>query len=211
MNEKLRDNLKKLMLRHGNMSVSDLARATHLPQPTLYQLYTGVTSRPRKKTLSVLAKYFSVTTEQLLGKEVLPYTLPPQLKDELELKSVPILAWKDLHERADKVSFSYSEEILLEREVGQDIFALRMVGSTMEPIFPEGCLLIFDRDKKLKNGGFGLIYSNKNHQFYFKKIFLEQGIMYAKSIQHEPDEPGVIKLTTQESLVAVLLEARLVF
>ena len=207
----LKTNLEKLMQRHGNMSVSDLAKATGLPQPTLYQLYTGVTENPRKKTLTALAHYFSITVNQLLGKEAFPPHLPEKIKTQLELNTAPILSWHDLHHWPDNINFNDKEEIFLNKKSNKTTFAIQMMGSSMEPIFPNGCLLIFDTKKTTKNNDCAIVFLKKTNQFFFKKILSDGQLIHAESINPAPDEIQTIQLTKQDKIIATLLEARLSF
>ncbi len=211
MNLVLKNNLRKLMIKHGNMSVSDLAKATSLPQPTLYQLYTGVTARPRKKTLAALAEYFSVSVEQLIGKENLPNQLPQNIKEQLELNTVPILDWKDLPFWPGSIDLTTKKEIFLDKKATPETFAVQMIDDSMEPIFPSGCLLIFDAQKETKDKDCALIFESKTNQFSFKKIFLDGNTVIAQSINPAPQATKAMQLTKQDKIIATLLEARLTF
>ncbi|MDF1646618.1 MAG: helix-turn-helix domain-containing protein [Legionellaceae bacterium] len=211
MNLALQINLKKLMIKHGNMSVSDLAKATGLPQPTLYQLYTGVTENPRKKTLLALAHYFSVTVNQLLGQEALPAHLPEKTKIQLELNAAPLLSWDDLYGWPNNINFDNKKEIFLETKSNQTTFAVHMPDSSMEPIFPNNCLLIFDASKTIKDKDCALIFLNERGQFSFKKIFKTGHLTYAKSINPKHNDTEKTLLTEKDMILATLLEARLTF
>ncbi|MDF1677383.1 MAG: S24 family peptidase [Legionellaceae bacterium] len=211
MNLPLQTNLKKLMIRHGNISVSDLAKVTGLPQPTLYQLYTGVTTNPRKKTLEALAHYFSVTINQLTGKDELPQHLPKKLKEQLELNTAPLLTLEDLYHWPSKIDFNHKEEIFLEKKTTHATFAIQMIGASMEPMFPEGCLLIFDAEKAIKNNDCAIIFEQAANQFVFKKILSDEHSTYTKFINPASHHAEVTPLGEQDKIIATLLEARLTF
>ena len=137
------------MTKHGHLNVSDLAKATGIPQPTLYQLYTGVTEKPRKKTLNALADFFSVSMPQLLGEAALPSQLPKKIKQQLDLNTAPLLNWEELHHWPHNINLHGKKEIFLEEDIcSENTFALHMPNQSMEPLFPNGCLLIFDVNKK---------------------------------------------------------------
>ncbi|MBA3535177.1 MAG: helix-turn-helix domain-containing protein [Tatlockia sp.] len=207
----LKDNLKKLMIRHGNLSVSDLAKATKLPQPTLHQLYSGTTESPRRKTLEILANYFSVTINQIIGTESLPDTLPKQIKKQLDIKTTPILSLDDLYNWPDKIDIENKEEIILENRNCGLTFAIEMIGSSMEPLFPCGCLLIFDVNKIPKDRDCVIIYLNDTDKFSFKRILMDGNASYIKSINPELNDIATIKVTPNDKIIATLLEARLKF
>ncbi|MDP1602220.1 MAG: S24 family peptidase [Legionella sp.] len=207
----LKENLKKLMLRHGNMSVSDLAKATSLPQPTLHQLYSGTTENPRKKTLEILADYFSVHVNQLTGAAPLPQGLSRQIKKQLNIHTTPILRWDDLYNWPDKIDFDKKEEIILDNNESSDTFAIEMIGSSMEPIFPSGCLLIFDANKTAQDRDCVIIYLKEQHQFSVKRILLDGNAAYVKSINPELNDITTIKVSPEDKIIATLLEARIRF
>lgn len=60
--------LKKLLAQHG-LTANALANKLNVPTPTIHRLVTGDVKDPRISTLIIIANYFSVTIEQLLGRE----------------------------------------------------------------------------------------------------------------------------------------------
>lgn len=203
------ETLKKLMLKHGNMSVSDLSKATGLPQPTLHQLYTGATSNPRKKTIEILADFFTVTVLQMRGMEFLPDNLSKKIKKQLNLHTTPVLHWDDLYNWPDQINFETKDDIILENNSSPLTFAIEMIGSSMEPLFPDRCLLIFDAQKKAKDRDCVLVYCN--NQFSFKRILIDGNTAFIKSINPDFHDIATIKLSENDRILATLLEARIKF
>lgn len=210
-NVSFKENLQTLMVRHGNLSVSDLAKATMLPQPTLHQLYSGTTENPRKKTLAVLADFFSVTSNQLLGIEPLPGNLSKRIKQQLNIHTTPILTFKDLFHWPDDIDFENKKEIILENNSNPSTFAIEMIGSSMEPVFPDGCLLIFDASKLPQDRDCVIIYLKASNQFSFKRLLRDGNAEYVKSINPELDDLTITKVSEDDRLIATLLEARIKF
>ena len=68
---KLQRTLQRLMAHHQIKSGSDLARQLDIPPPTINRLLSGQVTDPRCSTLILLADYFDVTIEQILGREKL--------------------------------------------------------------------------------------------------------------------------------------------
>lgn len=207
----LNETLKKLMMRHGNMNVSDLSKATGLPQPTLHQLYSGATANPRNKTIEILADFFSITVSQLTGKASLPDNLSKQIKKQLNLHTTSILHWDDLAAWPDDIDFDSKEEIILENNSSPLTFAIEMRGSSMEPLFPAGCLLIFDADKKAKDRDCALVYRKECNEFSFKRILVDGNTTFIKSINPDFNDITAIKLSENDKIIATLLEARIKF
>ena len=199
------------MFRHGNMSVSDVAKATGLPQPTLHQLYSGTTEHPRKKTLETLANFFSVSVNQFIGLESLPDYLPKEIKNQLNLNTTPILNWDDLYHWPNDIDFSTKKEIFLDDNANHKTFAIEMPDSSMEPIFPSKCLLIFDANKEVKDRDGVLVYLHVSNQFSFKRLLMDGKCAYIKSLNPEFNDIPSIKITTKDKIIAVLQEARIKF
>ncbi len=203
--------LKKLMLRHGNMSISDLAKATGLPQPTLYQLYVGTTKKKKKKTLSILSDYFKIKVKQLTGEEKLPFYLPETMKKQLGIHAIPLLTWDDLYHWQDKVDASNTEEFFTTKKSVNLRFAIKVINSEMAPTFPKGSILIFENNKKITNNDFSIIFFNQQNRFFIRKISTANPLLYSNPFTLAPNKEKKEKLQSKDIIVATLIEARLYF
>src|SRR5579862_3016503 len=145
-------NLEQLMKMHGDLSVSELARKTQVPQPTLHHILNGVTKKPRKQALEALAKFFSVSIPQLTGAIPLAPILTKTIKETLKITSVPIIEWEMLNKWPVVKNYSVDlKEIIIDKKVDQHSFAILMKDSSMEPMFPMSSLLVFDYGKLPKD------------------------------------------------------------
>jgi transcriptional regulator with XRE-family HTH domain len=70
-NTKLQHHLKRLIAHHEIISGSDLARQLNIPPPSINRILSGHTADPRCSTLILLADYFDISIDQLLGREKL--------------------------------------------------------------------------------------------------------------------------------------------
>jgi plasmid maintenance system antidote protein VapI len=91
--------LKKLLFQEDIKSV-ELARALGIPAPTIHRLVTGKSTRPYKSSLDPIAKYFGITSDQLLGVQPL---FPDETIGESGSNSAPkgfqtveLLKWESL-------------------------------------------------------------------------------------------------------------------
>ena len=144
----LHNHIEELMKDHGNLSVSDLARLTNIPQPTLHHLITGATRRPRPKLLKTLADFFSITTEELIDAK-------------RKNQPVPMLGWHELKDlqnlNISNIKDNTRTKVLTELRISQSSFALIAKDNMMEPLFPDGCILIFDPVRDSQDRNFVLI------------------------------------------------------
>ncbi|KTC84962.1 LexA family transcriptional regulator [Legionella brunensis] len=210
MNESiLSNNLQQLMRIHGNLSVSELARLINMPQPTIHHILSGSTKNPRKKALEALSEFFSISIEQLLGKDALPHVIPEMIKEDLQLKTIPIIEWDILkHWPPATIKNLRREEVLLDKMVGHNSFALIVQDSSMEPLFPLNTLLIFDSDRNPKDRDFVIIHSKRDDNILFNRLFIDHNDKYLK---HNLSDGNVklIKLDRTDRIIAALTEVRI--
>ncbi|MBA2653358.1 MAG: LexA family transcriptional regulator [Tatlockia sp.] len=210
MKVNLSSNLQHLMRIHGNLTPSELSRLADIPQPTIHHLLFGSTKNPRKKALEALSNFFSISIAQLIGEVELPQIIPDNIKEDLQLKAIPILKWDMLKNwPVDKSSFTFTKEILLDKKITPDSFAVIVNDTSMEPLFPKNSLLIFDIGKIPQDRDYVIARFGDNYTILFNRLFKENNEFYLK----ENLEDGNFKLVklneTRDKIIGVLIEARI--
>jgi SOS-response transcriptional repressor LexA len=208
----LSNNLQQLMRIHGNISVSELARLTALPQPTIHHILTGSTKNPRKKALEVLSGFFSISINQLVGQEQLPAIIPDNVKEDLKISTIPIIEWDTLKEWPLLVNkIPLTREILMDKQLSKNSFALVMPDASMEPLFQQNTLLIFDSGKPPKDRDFVIARLHRENIVVFNRLFTENNINYLK----QGLEDGNFRLTKldeeNDRIIGTLVEARTLY
>ncbi len=206
----LSNNLQQLMRIHGNTSVSELARLTGIPQPTIHHILTGSTKNPRKKALEELSRFFSISIEQLIGQEPLPTIIPDGVKKDLQISAIPIVEWNVLKNwPASKADIRDNQEILLNKTIANDSFALIIPDDSMLPRFQQNTLLIFDSGKTPKDRDFVIVHLSKSNKIDFNRLFYENNSFY---LRHDLGD-GNLQLTkldpSHDRILGVLIEERI--
>lgn len=209
----LQENLQQLMRVYGNLSVSDLAHFTGLPQPTLYHVLSGSTKKPRKKLLDVVARYFNITIEQLVGDAPLPNTIPDPIKENLNLSTVPIIQWEmlalwpNVPKEGGRV-----QEILLDKKLARHSFGLVVSKQfVLQPIFPEHALLIFEFGRKPNDRDFIIIRKDKGQKILFNRYLTDIDGDFVKQ-DLESGNANLLKIDySQDTILGTLIEARIQF
>lgn len=206
----LSNNLQQLMRIHGNISVSELARLTGIPQPTIHHILTGSTRNPRKKALEELSRYFSVSINELIGQEPLPAVIPDAVKENLQISTIPVIEWESLKKwPSETVKTQDTQEILIDKKIEKNSFALVMPDASMEPLFQQNSLLIFDSGKTPKDRDFVIVFLAKDGLVAFNRLFIENNTFYLR----QGLEDGSIKLTKldkpNDQILGTLIEARI--
>ncbi|VEB33659.1 LexA family protein [Legionella cherrii] len=206
----LSHNLQQLMRIHGNISVSELARLTGIPQPTIHHILTGSTRNPRKKALEELSRFFSVSINELIGQEPLPAVIPDAVKENLQISTIPVIEWESLKKwPSETVKIQDTQEILIDKKIDKNSFALVMPDASMEPLFQQNSLLIFDSGKTPKDRDFVIVFLAKDGLVAFNRLFIENNTFYLR----QGLEDGSIKLTKldkpNDQILGTLIEARI--
>ncbi len=206
----LSDNLQQLMRIHGNISISELARLTNIPQPTIHHILRGSTKNPRKNALDALSEYFSVSIAQLLGQEPLPVTIPDVVKKDFQISTVPVVEWKTLENWPINKATGI-RDILLDQKIAKDSFAVIANDLALEPMFSQNTLLIFDAGKIPKDRDFVVAHLGKENKVLFNSLFIENNQQYVKQNLSDGNVK-LIKLDQEyDRILGTLIEARILY
>jgi len=204
------ENLKRLIKLHDGISLLELSKRTQIPQPTLHHILNGETKKPRKQALEALANFFSISINQLTGANPLP-KIPDALKENLKISTVPVIGWEMIknysYEKNNETQF---KEIILDKQIDVNSFALIMQDASMEPVIPEKSLLIFDAGKKPKDRDFVIALFMQEGLIVFNRLFIDGNEFYIKQNQQGGDAQ-LRKLIPPNKIIATLIEVRLQF
>lgn len=184
--EHLSSTLKVLMEQH-NLTTTELARATGILQPVMHRLVTGGTDNPRIDTILPIAKYFSVTVDQLIGESPLTEQAESTETIEVEQQIIPLLSqWKDiptyLQDPEQKLSYSL---INIDKSTSENTYAVKVKDSTMLPRFVEDSILIINPDLKPENGDFVIAKIKDVSEPIFKQVLYDGEDIYLKPLNTE--------------------------
>lgn len=162
----LRQNLRKLMRQHDNISETELARQIHVPQPTVHKILSGRTTDPRVSTLRLIAEYFDVSIEHLLGLANEPIA---------KVRSVPILEWSNASQWAESrnsQSPPQSHHWIAVENAPARCFALTSRPS-MEPRFPRGTIFIVNPDLPFRDGDLVIVHSPDSQECMLRELIID--------------------------------------
>ncbi|MGB6975874.1 MAG: S24 family peptidase [Gammaproteobacteria bacterium] len=200
--------VRKLMVNKQILNGSELARETGLPQPTMNRILNGDTEYPRKSAVETLSKYFSVTTNQLLGREPLKIdnnscSLPRPISKVL------LIAWEDIPTWPEsKTNYQRNPgtcTIPTYAKLSDQAFAIKLIGSSMEPRFPENTILIMEPARIPKDRAFVVAYLSDS-QVVFKQLLIDGKDMYLKSINSDLSH-SIILMNKNDVIKGVLAQA----
>lgn len=210
--QNISQNLQTLLKLRGDITLSDLARETGVPQPTLHHIVEGRTKKPRRQALESLATYFSISVPQLIGTLPLLPNIPNAIKDSLKISTVPLIDWELAKNwNRDDYECIQFREIIVERETSKNTFALELHDTSMEPLFQEKSILIFDPTKLPKERDFVLVHLAESDILLFNRLFVEGKKHYLKQDKSNGNAELLKLNIPNDKIIATLIQARLEF
>lgn len=197
--------LKRLMQNRGNISVTQLARAINVPQPTLHRLLAGETCDPRASTLSALADFFDVKIDYFLCENASSLI-------ESNYPHIPILEWEESTKHTATIkAICENPDIDKRKWVQVDIklspnsFAL-LSKKSISTMFPMGAILIIDTGIKPCDGDFVLFTDESGKNPTIRELIIDGS---EKILRAFTSELLPMKLSKETVIIGVLAQMKL--
>ena len=211
MSHSLISNVLRLLMFRRNMNVSQLARETHLPQQTLQRLVSGASANPHEKTLIALTHFFGLSVEELKGEKELPSHVGKDIikRPHPDIKQIPVIDWENIElflENLTKIEIK--DFVLGDPKLPDDIFALSMRDTSMEPYIPKDSTLIFSPTISAKDRTFVLAKIGQNTTAIFRQLLIDGDQQYLKSMNPDLSSFPMRILGKKDKLLGTLVEYR---
>lgn len=197
-----------LLLGEKKIKPAELARLTNLPQPTVQRIVAGTTMRPHLSSLEPIAKFFSLSIDQLIGLEPIPW-LENKMHSAVQINHVPIIDWNEvlpwLDMRSENYTDSNGKTIITDAKIGKKTFALTVKDSSMEPVFNIGTRIIIDPEKELKDRCFLVIKFSDSNEAIFRQLLIDGNDYFVKPLSKELNGSKMRKITPQDSKICGIL------
>jgi transcriptional regulator with XRE-family HTH domain len=191
--QKLGKTLKLLIEKH-NLNTLELSKLTGVSQPVIYRIVSGKTFDPKISTLCLLANYFGITVNQLIGDK--PFDLNPMNKLDSALKKNRLLTWEEIVKSLQEIKKINS------------IFKIRMNDDSMDPLFSKNSLLIFDTTKKPKDNSYVLVHIKGENTLLFRQLLFDSHNKYLKPLNSDSEKYRIKCLSRCDKICGVLVQAR---
>lgn len=208
---KITEILKQLLFAK-DLRPMDLARITGLPQPTIQRIVAGTSSNPHLSTLTPIANFFGITTDQLKGDVPLPQLLTKVMTPtDASFSRVPIISWEEIYEwpeNKDRLTLTQRKAIILENNLGRDAYAAEMPDSSMFPLFPKGTQLIIDPAKKPADRSFVIVKLIRQQLVVFRQLLIDASDYYLKPLSPDLESFKVTLMQPGDRICGVLVQSR---
>jgi len=159
MNKKIHPGqIFKQLLKARGMTMAEFSKRTKFNQPTVYRIVSGDTEDPRLSSLQIIADFFNISLDQLIGKA--PITPAEMIGTNVEPGPttkglVPLISW------IQAGSWGEMEEHYVDAGIdefypcpishGANTYCLRVRGDSMTSShgrsYPDGALIYIDPDQ----------------------------------------------------------------
>lgn len=190
--------LNKLMSAQ-NLNVSELARQSKLPQPTVHRIASGTCNSPHISTLQPLADFFTISIDQLKGLEPIP------LFDNIS--KIPVISW-ELSTSTQIPGHANYEHVVADVPVNPQSYALKVIDGAMEPFFPKGTLLIVDPLITPKDGSYVIARTHASSTSIFRQLIINGTDKLLKPLNPDTKVYKLIKLKKSDAILATVVQAR---
>jgi len=203
------------LLKKNNLNANQLAQILGIPMMTIRRIMSGETEDPRVSTLKIIADYFNVSIDLLIGDNRNSILTPIK---KIKAHLVPKITWEDLINfnsdiEIDLTDWSAWQSLSLNENdtISKKSFALESRPS-MYPRFPKGTIFIIDPNAKPTDGDIVLIRLKQNNEFTLKELIIDPPnwrlsplVIDSGSINFNPEDHEIIGV----SLVTMLYNAKI--
>ncbi len=207
----LSKNIKKL-LSLTRISESELARSCSISQPIISRLAQGITTNPNVNTLRPIAKFFSISIDQLIGDKPLFKRETGILSESLIVApnwiEIPIISWEKVNDWQNTLK---EEEICgflrIDTNLSKNAYALSIEDSTMEPTFIAGTYIIIEPKLQPLDKDFVIVLYNGQDKPILRQIFYSGNDVFFKPINQNF---STVTLTKKCKIMGVIAQMYLI-
>ncbi|MCD8524711.1 MAG: hypothetical protein LRY67_02865 [Gammaproteobacteria bacterium] len=202
----------KMLLFKRDKRVTQVAREAQIPQQTLQRIVAGLSPKPHRKTLNALANYFSLSVEQLTGKEALPEDQGVASLSNIQhrpIYQIPYIDFSDIEnylKTRDKKLIK--SQVNTDGELSENVFATRMTDSSMYPYIPKHALVLMDPIAQPEDQHFVLVRLAESGAFIIRQILTEGADQHLKPMNPDLSTLATRTMKKDDKVLALVIEVR---
>ena len=179
--EKLIANINYLMNQKGIANVTELAKQTRIPQPTMHRLLSGDVKEPKYALLKQVAEFFKLSVQDLvetdLSRNAGSQPVEPVRVGTLRFTEVPIVGGAQLGNGGHWTNMQYpvgfGDGYISWPTRDPDAYALRCTGDSMKPRIKDGEYVVVEPNHQYLPGDEVLIVT-KDERAMIKTYLYER-------------------------------------
>lgn len=191
------------LIKSTGITEAYLSRAINMPRATINRITTGAITDPKSSTLLLIANYFHVSVDQLLGREpIFSYRVHIIKVPLIELSQVKkILSQSNIlitSNCKNWVDFEYKGD-------SEKLFAFKVSGDAMWPYFDNNSIVIVDTSIIPQNQNFVIVHLKQNDEIIIRKLLIDGKTMILQAINNVFQN---ITLKQNDIIIGVLVHVK---
>lgn len=184
-----------------------LAKALNVPRATINKIRSGKIQSPRSTTLSMIANYFDVTVDQLIGASPLFNDIAVKF---IQIPIINLEKINNIHEALSIITFiNHDSWMLLEcadkYTSPNNLFAIKVTSDAMLPYFDSDTTIIIDLSAPVINRRYVIVRIANTNEILLRQIFIEGQTQILKPIN---SMFKTIELSPQDEVIGVVVQSK---
>lgn len=183
----LQDRINELFRDRPDVKAAHLARSLNIARASVSAWMTGKSKNISGKNAFAVAKYFNVNPQWLqlgTGNKNNIKNNANYVENSLQKNRVPLFNLTEKKENNNIVNDytmnKYQEFVETTIETTNKTYALRVIGDSMTPLFPEGAIIIIEPENDAKTGDY--IIAELDSALIFKQLQIDGNDFYLKPL-----------------------------
>jgi transcriptional regulator with XRE-family HTH domain len=196
------NNTLEYLIKKWGININQLHKHTGIPLSTLKRLRLDKENNPTLASLAPIANYFSVSLDQLIGREALPRKSSKQ-KNGL---TIPMVRCNDiLNTPKNRNHLAFSFLLIRDITLSEHSYAL-VIKDDNANNFLAGSLLVIDPSLKGRNRDFIIVHKKGIYKPQLMQKILYENKIYLKNLNAESE---IIKFSDEYKILGVVIQIRM--
>lgn len=195
------NNTLEYLIKKWGININQLHKHTGIPLSTLKRLRLNKENNPTLASLAPIANYFSISLDQLTGREALS-----KKNKQIDGLTIPLIHWKDiLNISKNRNHLAFSSLLIRDITLNENSFAL-VIRDNNTNNFLAGSLLVIDPSLKGRNRDFIIIYKKGETKPQLMQKIIYENKTYIKNLTIESE---IIKFSDLYKIIGVVIQIRM--
>lgn len=196
------NNTLEYLIKKWGININQLHKHTGIPLSTLKRLRLNKENNPTLASLAPIANYFSISLDQLTGREA----LPKKNNKQIDGLTIPLVHWKDiLNIPKNRNHLAFSSLLIRDITLNENSFAL-VIRDNNTNNFLAGSLLVIDSSLKGRNRDFIIIYKKGETESQLMQKIIYENKIYLKNLTIESE---IIRFSDLYKIIGVVIQIRM--
>lgn len=202
------ENLKYLLKQEG-ISENELSRRLGIAQQIINRIISGSNQNPKISTLMPIANYFNIALHNFIDS---PLANQDYKNDSIQTIKIPYIEFREIKNIGiEEAILKTPKFISADFTDKKNYFATSMYDDSMEPKFPKGTILVFEKTEDVVSGDFCLLKGDKNNYLFRQVLLNSMDKKFIKCLNPSGDDFEALPLPINFYVLATLLESRNIF